>query len=275
MTTRFITETRTSTETRHVVKIAPQQESVLPSVRAAHDAIDPTGMLPNDFIYAACAAADDVGQDNPDVFDLGDLGDLAADMVFQQYETNDRDVFQWAADHGCVFAGFIADAVDGKLSPVETLRDAIYLAARTIAEAYLGAEFERCRGNVTPESACQQEADQLAEAIGCELEVNREFVDRYCTDDVREILDDVDDADLAEVLTGALGDAREWGYYTCDHAVVLPVGEIEIQRPDGLAWREFLADPSDWTIDGDFAYCTMNSVRVDVDLAKLREAVAE
>lgn len=125
------------------------------------------------------------------------------------------------------------------------------------------------------EDAMQWEADRIASAIGCELEVNREFVDRYCSDDVRVILEHVDDDDLAEVLTAALGEAREWGYFSCESAVVIPVGEIEILRPDGMSWEEYLEDPDDWAISGDLAYCTMDSVRIDVDLGKLREAIAE
>ena len=128
---------------------------------------------------------------------------------------------------------------------------------------------------LTYDDACQYEADTLAEAIGCELEVNRDFVRRYCSDDVAEILADVAERDLAEVLVSALRDAREWGYFACDASVILPVGEIEVQLPDDMEWNEYLDDVDDWTISGDLAYATLDSVRVEVDLDALREAVAE
>lgn len=128
---------------------------------------------------------------------------------------------------------------------------------------------------ITADDARQHEADMISEAIGCELEVNEEFVERYCSPDVAEILATVPERDLADVLTPALGDAREWGDRVADASIILPVGKIEEQRPGDMDWAEYLDDPSDWTINGDFAYTTMDSVRVDVDLDKLREAIAD
>lgn len=128
---------------------------------------------------------------------------------------------------------------------------------------------------LTADDACQYEADAIADEIGGGLEVNGEFVRRYCSDDVAEILVDVPERYLGDVLTYALGDARGWGYFATDASVLLPVGEVEVQLPDEMTWEEYLDDVDDWTISGEFAYTPMESVLVAVDLDALREAVED
>lgn len=130
---------------------------------------------------------------------------------------------------------------------------------------------------LTADNARQYEADSVAEAIGSGLEVNREFVRRYCSDDVFDILTPIldDDDALTRCLTESLGEAREWGHFSSDSSVILPVGEIEAQLRDGMSWDEYLDDPDDWTIHGGLAYLTMESVRVEVDTDRLRDLVAE
>ena len=127
---------------------------------------------------------------------------------------------------------------------------------------------------LTSEQARQNHADMLAEAIGCELEVNREFVETYCSDDVRDMLFQLsDERDMQGALVNSLSDAREWGIFPASASVIIPVGEIEEQYEGSP--EECFADPDEWTINGDCAYLPMDSVRVAVDMETLREEVVE
>jgi len=114
----------------------------------------------------------------------------------------------------------------------------------------------------------------LADAIGTCLEVNREFVESYCSEDVRDMLLQLpDDRDMAAALVNSLGDAYEGGIFMTPGSVLLPVGEIEEQFEGSP--EEWFAEPEDWTIDGNLACLGMESVRVAVDMETLREEVAE
>ena len=128
---------------------------------------------------------------------------------------------------------------------------------------------------LTSEQARQNEADMIADAIGTCLEVNREFVEAYCSEDVRDMLSQLsDERDMSEALVNSLGDAREWGHWRCELAsVTLPVGEIEVQYEGSPG--EYFAEPEEWTINGNLAYLTMESVLVAVDMDSLREEVVE
>ena len=127
---------------------------------------------------------------------------------------------------------------------------------------------------LTTEQARQNEADMVADAIGTCLEVNREFIESYCSEDVRDMLLQLsDDRDRAAALINSLGDAREWGVFPHEASVILPVGEIEVQYEGSP--EEWFAEPEEWTIDGNLAYLTMDSVLVAVDMDSLREEVVE
>lgn len=127
---------------------------------------------------------------------------------------------------------------------------------------------------LTSEQARQNHADMLAEAIGCELEVNREFVEAHCSEDVRDMLLQLsDDRDIAEALVNSLGDARAGGIFASSASVILPVGEIE--EPCEGDPEECFAEPDDWTLSGDYAYLSMDSAIVAVDMETLRDEVTE
>jgi hypothetical protein len=114
----------------------------------------------------------------------------------------------------------------------------------------------------------------LADAIGTCLEVNREFVEACCSEDVRDMLFQLsDERDMSEALVNSLGDAREWGIHVAPSSVIILVGEIEVQYEGSP--EEYFDDPEDWTISGDCAYLAMDSVRVAVDMDSLREEVVE
>jgi hypothetical protein len=127
---------------------------------------------------------------------------------------------------------------------------------------------------LTSEQARQNEADMIADAIGTCFEVNREFVESCCSEDVRDMLFQLsDERDMSEALVNSLRDAREWGIYVAPSSVIILVGEIEEQFEGSPG--EFFAEPDEWTIDGNLAYLTMESVRIAVDMETLREEVAE
>ena len=127
---------------------------------------------------------------------------------------------------------------------------------------------------LTSEQARQNHADMIANAIGTCFEVNREFVESCCSEDVRDLLFQLsEERDMAEAIVNSLGDAREWGIYVAPSSVIILVGEIEEQFEGSP--EEYFAEPDDWTINGDLAYLTMDSVRVAVDMETLREEVVE
>ena len=127
---------------------------------------------------------------------------------------------------------------------------------------------------LTSEQARQNHADMIANAIGTCFEVNREFVESCCSEDVRDLLFQLsDERDMSDALVNSLGDAREWGIHVAPSSVIILVGEIEVQYEGSP--EEYFDDPEDWTISGDCAYLTMDSVRVAVDMETLREEVVE
>ena len=127
---------------------------------------------------------------------------------------------------------------------------------------------------LTTEQSRQNHADMVADAIGTCFEVTREFVESYCSEDVRDMLFQLsDERDMSDALINSLGDARDWGIFMSPASVILPVGEIEEQFEGSP--EEWFADPDDWTINGDCAYLSMDSVRVAVDMDSLREEVVE
>lgn len=126
----------------------------------------------------------------------------------------------------------------------------------------------------------QIEANELAslgDAIGSCLELNNDFLARYCGAEVREQLGKLTCERLrAYVLQGCLIEGKEWFAHglECEQpdAIYLPSGEIEIQfegEPEN-----FFESPEDLTIYGGLAYYyTGYGAFFPVDVAKLAENV--
>ena len=129
---------------------------------------------------------------------------------------------------------------------------------------------------ITTEFVEQQQLDQFADAmIDGTLQLNDDFLDRYCSDDVeRELkrLDDVDDR--ASVLQGNLNDGSFPGtiFGIDEKSIALPQDEIAHQF-EGKA-SDVFANVDDWTIKGDLAYLyTGYGALFIVDLDKVRQEI--
>jgi len=122
------------------------------------------------------------------------------------------------------------------------------------------------------EQAVEMELYSLGEAIGSCLELNDDFLDRYCGQDVGDLLRTVPYEDRAFVLEGNIGEGEEVGYVGNSlDSILLPVGEIEVQ----IESIDDLEDPDEWTVNGDYAYTTMIGARFRIDLDGLRQAIAD
>jgi hypothetical protein len=128
---------------------------------------------------------------------------------------------------------------------------------------------------ITVDVAISWELQTLADAIGNCLELNDEFIRRYCGDRVGAQLLRIPESDREYILQSHLGDGRAVGgfYSLDDDSIILPVGEIEYQF-DGSPEDTF-DDPSDWTIKGNLAYATLDAAEFPVDVAALETEIDE
>jgi hypothetical protein len=126
------------------------------------------------------------------------------------------------------------------------------------------------RNKLTIDEAIEQEAINVADAYFSHFDDPLQFAGEKVKDlffEFSALM--LDDQDIRWILDSASGDPREWGYYSDDKSVIIPVGEIEIQFEGEPS--EFFDNPDDWTIDGDLAYCSMPSVLIPIDLEKVEE----
>jgi len=122
---------------------------------------------------------------------------------------------------------------------------------------------------LTVETAMEHESANIADAFFSYFDNPLQFAG----ENIREIFEDfegleLDDQDIRWILDSVCEDPREWGIFRDDNAIIIPTGEIEIQfegKPE-----DFFEDPDDWHIDGNLAYCTMESVLIPIDLEKLQ-----
>lgn len=128
---------------------------------------------------------------------------------------------------------------------------------------------------ITVDDAIGWELQNLADAIGNALELNDEFVSRYCGARVAEQLRRIPESDREYILQSHIEDGRAVGgfYSLGESSIVLPVGEIEYQF-DGAAEDTFEA-VSDWTIKGNLAYAGMDAAEFPVDVNALEIEIDE
>ena len=125
---------------------------------------------------------------------------------------------------------------------------------------------------LTVDQAIEQELHSLGEALGNCLELNEEFIERYCGASVAGQLLRIDESDREFALQGCIDEGTDGGYCgLSDNTIVLPMGEIEVQ----IESEDDLAEPSDWVINGDLAYTTMVSARFVVDVELLTANIDE
>tara|TARA_R110000751_G_scaffold278034_1_gene379767 strand:- start:412 stop:786 length:375 start_codon:yes stop_codon:yes gene_type:complete len=89
---------------------------------------------------------------------------------------------------------------------------------------------------ITEEQADQiikWEAQALADAIGNALELNQEFLERYCSKELTEAIKEIPEEDREFHLQDHIGEWRKLYYFESGLDINLPVGEIEWQEEDG------------------------------------------
>ncbi len=129
---------------------------------------------------------------------------------------------------------------------------------------------------VTPEMVRDWEAENLIDAIGCELPVDDEFLDRYCGERIKKALKQIKDV---KERCWVLSDHLKISYFNgtipglADDEILLPCEEIEYPFGDG---EELDNSSGDFTIDGDRAYLYVGyGLTIKVDCDGLEKAVAE
>ena len=122
----------------------------------------------------------------------------------------------------------------------------------------------------TIEQAEIEEVDRIVSALGCELELNNEFLEQYGSEKLVDLLKDIDEDMRGDILHQCITDSFVSGYYATPD-IAIPIGEIEIQF-DGNP-EKYFEDPDDWTIDGNLAYCTCVAVGVDIDFDKMNKLI--
>ena len=116
---------------------------------------------------------------------------------------------------------------------------------------------------ITVDQAVEQELYSLGEAIGNCLELNEDFIERYCGSEIAAQLLRIEESDREYALSGCIDEGRDGGYCGLyDNAIVIPMGEIEIQ----IESEEDLEDPEDWVINGNYAYAGLTSALFFVDV---------
>ena len=125
---------------------------------------------------------------------------------------------------------------------------------------------------LTTDQAIEQELYRLGEALGNCLELNEEFLERYCGASVAGQLLRIDESDREFALQGCIDEGTDGGYCgLSDNAIVIPMGEIEVQ----IESEDDLEDPSDWVINGNYAYAGLTSARFVVDVELLTANIDE
>ena len=128
---------------------------------------------------------------------------------------------------------------------------------------------------ITVNGTMDCEKSSLIEAIGHEIELTDGFLERYCSQDIRNILLPIEYHKRGYILSCA-SITNSWFNGTVpghnSYHIWIDVSEIEIQVDD-IAQLE---DPDDWVISGDCAYLYVGyGLSVEFNLEELREAAAK
>ena len=83
------------------------------------------------------------------------------------------------------------------------------------------------------EQIVEWEAQALGDAIGNCLELNEEFLERYCSKELAEALKEIPEKDREFHLQDHIGEWREMNYFDSGRDINLPVGEVEWQDEEG------------------------------------------
>ena len=126
---------------------------------------------------------------------------------------------------------------------------------------------------ITTEDVENWELESLSDAIGNCLELNDDFLSRYCGKEVAELLRQVPEPDRESILAPHIGEGRiVGGFYSIgESSIVLPIGEIETQF-DG-APEDYFDNPADFVIHGNLAYLSADGAEFPIDVPGLTEDV--
>lgn len=127
------------------------------------------------------------------------------------------------------------------------------------------------KNKMTVETALEHEKEALIEALGYCIELSNEFIERYASEDVRDLLLSIPEYQRADAIEDAIDpDKSEWVgfYYSPESSILLNIYEIEVQfegEPE-----DYFEKPDDWHIDGDLAYTTTGlGLAVHIDKAAI------
>ncbi len=137
------------------------------------------------------------------------------------------------------------------------------------------AGFTGTRAKITSEQIMRWEADSMTEALGNCLELNSDFIAKYCGEKVAELLNQLPEDEREYALQGCIGEVYFPGciYGDLPDAIVLPSGEIEY--PFEGTPEDTFETPEELTINGDLAYLyTGYGLVLPVDCEKLAQNVA-
>jgi hypothetical protein len=128
---------------------------------------------------------------------------------------------------------------------------------------------------ITSDMVERWEIDSLADAIGNCLELNNDFLSRYCGKDIAEQLSRVPESEREYILQSHIGEG--YSVHTIptesDREIMLPIGEIEYQfegQPEDV-----FENPDDFYISGDCAYISCYGVYFPVDVDSLKSEIDE
>lgn len=128
---------------------------------------------------------------------------------------------------------------------------------------------------ITADDIVEWEIQSLGDAIGNCLELNNEFIGRYCGERVAAQLRRIPETERENILSRHLGEGRAvYGFASLSaDSILLPVGEVCYQFEG--APKDTFADPNEVYISGDCAYVTLDGAEFPVDVESLTEEIDE
>ena len=126
---------------------------------------------------------------------------------------------------------------------------------------------------ITTEQAVQWEIDSIQDALGNCIELNDDFITRYCSETVLEQLIQVDESDREQLVQDNIVKAWANGSPASNaDGIWIELSEIELQ----IESEDELDDPSDWTINRDCAYYYVGyGISFEINTDKLALDVTE
>lgn len=130
------------------------------------------------------------------------------------------------------------------------------------------------KSKLTVEDIEEFEAQTLLEALGNCLELNDEFLSRYCSKEFAELIGQVPERDREYVISG-VSEKHWWNGSPAENDcqdIWLDVGEIEWQFEGNP--EDVFEDPNDFTIHDDLAYLYVGyGLSIEFDHKELKDNI--